>query len=156
MQAAEKGSFPTLLKKLQDTKSYYLVSGFKGAGLWPFDQSAVNIKKCITKVELQDSGVTPENGPDTPCEILRQAIVNVIATQPSAETQIAVANAKKQCKCVQAKEVEVLTTPAVQERLREEAEARSAKRKSALKKKPKKSLHFDGRDNNSDESEIRR
>ena len=91
----------------------HLVSGFKGAGLWPFDQSAVNIKKCITKVELQDSGVTPENGPDTPCEILRQAIVNVIATQPSAETQIAVANAKKQCKCVQAKEVEVLTTPAV-------------------------------------------
>ena len=39
--------------------------------------------------------------------------LSMSATQPSAETQIAVANAKKQCKCVQAKEVEVLTTPAV-------------------------------------------
>ena len=47
MQAVEKGSFPTLLKKFWDTKSsLHLVSGFKGAGLWPFDQSAVNIEKC--------------------------------------------------------------------------------------------------------------
>ena len=45
-----------------------------------------------------------------------------------------------------------MKSPAVLEQLREEAEARSAKKKSALKK-PKKSLHFDKQKNNSDVSE---
>ena len=42
----------------------------------------------------KQSNVRPENGPDTPYKILWKAIFNVIAPQPSAVTQVAIANAK--------------------------------------------------------------
>lgn len=95
--------------------------------------------------------VTPKNRPDTPRKILRKVIVDVTVPQPSAKTQVAVDNSKKQRKGVQAKEEEVLTKPAVLERLKEETETRSPKKKSALKK-TKKSLHFDDKESdNKDE-----
>ena len=106
----------------------------------------MEVLKCVTEVKLQDNVVTLENRPDTPRKILRKAIFDVIVPQPSAETQVAVANAKKQRKHVQAREGEVVTKPAVLERLKEETEARSAKKKSALKK-TKKSHHFDDKEN---------
>lgn len=153
-QDVEKRSFPTLLKKFWDTKlSLHLVSGFKGRGIWPFGRSIVDIENCVTEVEFQGNGVTAENWPNRIRKIPRKTIAHVTAPQSSAETQVAVGNAKKQRKRLQAKEDEVLTNPAVLEQLREEAEARSAKNNNALKR-TNKSLHFDNKENkNSDESE---
>ena len=66
-------------------------------------------------------------GPESPHKFLHNAILKVIAPPQSVETQEAVANAKKKRKRVQAVE-EVLTTPSALQRLRDEAEARVAKK----------------------------
>ena len=59
MQAVEKGSFPTLLKILWDSKtSSHLINGFKQPGLWPHDRNAISVEKCVTEVEeLADENI---------------------------------------------------------------------------------------------------
>ena len=66
----------------------------EGAGLWQFNRSAVNIKKCITKVNIQDNEMSDQKMAQIHPKILWKAIFNVIAPQPSAVTQVAIANAK--------------------------------------------------------------
>ena len=133
MQSVEKGSFPSLLKQLWETvSSTHLINGFRKAGLWPFNQAAVSVEKCVA--EADDIIVETEPGADTPRKALRQAIINAIAPPPSKDTEKALENAKKKRKRVQAKSGEVLTTPTVLQRLKDEAEARSAKQKEKKEK----------------------
>ncbi len=137
MIAVDKGSFPTLLKKLWEYKSAdNLIGGFRGSGLWPFNASAVNVEKCIEGDEddqpqpstssTQDT--TPDNVLASPSRrILREAIVNAIAPTPSAETKLALQNSRRKRKRVQATHGEVLTTDQVAEHLRLEAKERKEK-----------------------------
>ena len=62
---------------------------------------------------------------DSPRRALKEA--NAIAPQPSDETTKAMEIAKKKRKRVQAKDGEVLTTPAVLKQLKDEAEIRACK-----------------------------
>ena len=146
MISLDKGSFPTLLKKLWEKKSAAnLIGGFRGSGLWPFNSLAVSVEKCINEDEDDDAQPSTSSTPDrdvtpgvaSPSRIiLSEAIVNAIAPKPSADTELALKNSRRKRKRVQAEHGEVLTTEQVAERLRQEAEERKAK---AAKKKQKKS-----------------
>ena len=128
MQAVEKGSFPTLLKQLWESKSAdHLSKGFHKSELWPFHRHVVDVEKCVTEIDENNS--LPVQGPDTPQKCLQRAIINVTAPPPSEETQAALANAKKPRKWVQAKTGGVITTQIVLKRLQDEAEE-SCKKKS--------------------------
>ena len=49
IQAVEKGSLPTILKILRDSKtSSHLINGFKQSGLWPHGRNTVRVEKCVT------------------------------------------------------------------------------------------------------------
>ena len=86
------------------------------------------------------------------------AIMNTIASNPSEETEKALANSKK-CKQFQASQGEILTTPEMAERLLQEAKDRDAKKKNKNPDKAQKQLVFEEpdkskRDESDDETEL--
>ena len=167
MVVIDKGSFPTPLNRLWEYKSAdNRMGGFKGSGLWPFNDLAVNVEKCI---EEEDMGTQPSPISTLDASygvvvtspsriILRQAIINAIAPSPSAETELALKNSKRKRKRVQASHGEVLTTEQVAKRLRLEAEERKNKkgRRNKPKEAPeaKKKLTFGEEDSASSDNEV--
>ena len=86
MIVVDKGSFPTLFKKLWGFISAdNLNGGFRRSGLCPFNSFAVSLGKCLNPEE----DVTIPDDIGSPSTLLREAIVNSIAPTPLPETLVA-------------------------------------------------------------------
>ena len=121
MKTVDKAIFPSLIKKIGGKMSSdNLISGFRGARLWPLNCDAGHKERSLNS-ETEQSGATLNNeNINSPRKILRESIIIVIALPMTKETSEAIDNFKRKWKKVQAKTGEVLATPEVLERLENE------------------------------------
>ena len=112
MKTVDNVIFPSLIKKVWVTKisSDNLISGLRGAGLWPLNRDAVNKERSVDSETEQPGATLNEENINSPRKILRESIINVIAPPMTTETE-ATDYSKRKRKRVQAKTREVLTTP---------------------------------------------
>ena len=122
-RGVDKAMFPKLLAKLWPRlKAEYVVSGFRGSGLFPVDKQKVNKRMVIV--------IDDDNLP-TPRKVMRDAIICAISPSEPVPK-------RGPRKRVQHTSGEVLTEAAVMDRLRQEEEDRaSKKRKKAFPVKKK-------------------
>ena len=118
---------------------------------------AFDVEKCVTEVVIDENNSSPVQGPDTPRKCLQGTIIDVTAPPPSEETQAALASAKKPGKGPLVKTREVLTARVVLKRLQDEAEERTAKKTTKVKKATKvfmKKAENDTEDLRNDENDV--
>lgn len=152
LQKVSKATFPYLLKQLFDTlKGENAIKGFKAAGLYPIDKTAVEHKIVLTEIDgkiiannvaepstsatsgalskLTSSSTISNFAISSPYKELKQAILTTISPLQSEGTKKALENARRKRKRVQTKIGEVMTTSDVAERLLEEERVRATKKK---------------------------
>ena len=95
MASVDKGSFPTLFKKLWGHISAENLVAFEDQVCGHLIRSAVSLEKCS-----EEHNATPDDI-GSPRRLLREAIVSAIASTPSPETLVALENSKKKRKRVQ-------------------------------------------------------
>ena len=121
LKALDKTVFPSLLSSLwPKLDPQHAVNGFRGAGLWPADRSAISRRLVIN--DSASSGVQGEADVHSPRQQLRLSILKVISPPEPPTVQ------NKARKRVQHKSGEILTSEEVLSRLEVEANERNAKK----------------------------
>ena len=130
LKALDKTVFPSLLSSLwPQLDPQHAVNGFRGAGLWPVDRSAINRRLVIN--DAASSGDQGEVNVHSPRQQLRLSILKVISPpEPPTQNQ-----ANKTRKRVQHKSGEILTRDEVLNRLEVEANERDAKKADKVEKR---------------------
>lgn len=109
LHAVDKAVFPTLLNSLWgDLNSRNLISGFRGAGIFPIDPSKPRQKMVAPKNEVES-----EHDDNSPHTVLRKAILGVINPPMSDLTRQAINLSKDKRRRVVAESGDIVTSEEV-------------------------------------------